>query len=262
MQLGTKGVVLSAKSLEEFDRVVVILTEGAGVVSAYAKGARRQKGSMAPATEQLSYGDFQLFRNRERTYVDRAEAENIFFGIRQDMDRLTLASYFCQLCRELIPEGESQPGYLHLMMNTLTLLDRGKLPLGQLKAVFELRLLTMSGYMPDLVACAACGSPPEGEVHFSPAAGVVYCGGCAPRTGTVPLPPGVFAAMRHIIYSEFGRLFSFRLPEDGLARLERVSEDYLLAQVERVLPALSFYRSLGQVPSPAATTTHQPINRG
>ena len=54
MQLGTKGVVLSAKSLEEFDRVVVILTEGAGVVSAYAKGARRQKGSMAPATEQLS----------------------------------------------------------------------------------------------------------------------------------------------------------------------------------------------------------------
>ena len=56
--------------------------------------------------------------------------------------------------------------------------------------------------------------------------------------------------MRHIIYSEFGRLFSFRLPEDGLAQLERVSEEYLPAQVERVLPALSFYRSLGHPPPP------------
>ncbi|MCI8815432.1 MAG: DNA repair protein RecO [Angelakisella sp.] len=247
MQLGTKGVVLSAKSLEEFDRVVVILTEGAGVVSAYAKGARRQKGSMAPATEQLSYGDFQLFRNRERTYVDRAEAENIFFGIRQDMDRLTLASYFCQLCRELIPEGESQPGYLHLMVNTLTLLDRGRMPLNQLKAVFELRLLTMAGYMPDLVACAGCGELGEGGIFFAPVSGVVYCGGCCPAPGvvaTVPVAPGVFEAMRHIIYSEFERLFAFRLPEEGLAQLAGVSEAYLLAQVERVLPALSFYKTV------------------
>lgn len=157
MQLGTRAVVLSAKNLEEHDRLVVLLTEDLGVVTAYARGARRQKGAMSSATEQLSYSAFQLFRNRERTFVDRAETETIFFAIRQDMERLALASYFCQLCQELIPEGENQPGYLHLMMNTLTLLDRGKMPLSQLKAVFELRLLTMSGYMPDLVACAVCG---------------------------------------------------------------------------------------------------------
>ena len=148
MQLGTRAVVLSAKNLEEHDRLVVLLTEDLGVVTAYARGARRQKGAMSSATEQLSYSAFQLFRNRERTFVDRAETETIFFAIRQDMERLALASYFCQLCQELIPEGENQPGYLHLMMNTLTLLDRGKMPLSQLKAVFELRLLTMSGYMP------------------------------------------------------------------------------------------------------------------
>lgn len=247
MQIGTKAVVLSARNMEEHDRLVVLLTQDQGLVTAYAKGARRQKGAMASATEQLSYSAFQLFRNRERTYVDRAETETVFFGIRQELDRLALASYFCQLCRELIPEGDTQPGYLHLMMNALTLLDRGKTPLGQLKAVFELRLLTMSGYMPDLVACAACGEPPEGEVFFSPVAGVIYCGGCVPKVGEPPLPlsPGVFDAMRHIIYSDFAKLFAFRLPEPALAELERISEAYLLAQVERVLPALNFYRGLG-----------------
>lgn len=248
MQLGTRAVVLSAKSMEEHDRLVVLLTEDLGVVTAYAKGARRQKGTMASATEQLSYSAFQLFRNREKTFVDRAEAETIFFSIRQDVERLSLASYFCQLCRELIPEGETQSGYLHLMMNTLTLLDRGKTPLPQLKAVFELRLLTMSGYMPDLVACAACGELSGEGILFAPAQGVIYCPGCAPRPGLtplLPLTPGVFEAMRHIIYSDFGRLFSFRLPQEGLEQLAAASEAYLLAQVERVLPALDFYKAMG-----------------
>lgn len=247
MQVGTRGVVLSAKNLEEFDRVVLLLTEELGVVSAYVKGARRQKGTMASATEQLAYSEFQLFRNRERTYVDRAEAESIFFGIRQDMDRLALASYFCQLCREMIPEGESQPEYLHLMVNTLTLLDRGKMPLPQLKAVFELRLLTMAGYMPDLVACAGCGELSEGGIFFAPVSGVIYCENCCPAAGkvtTMPVSPGVFEAMRHIIYSEFGRLFAFRLSEERLRELSKVSEAYLLAQVERVLPALNFYKTV------------------
>lgn len=249
MQLGTRAVVLSARSLEEYDRLVVLLTEDLGVVTAYAKGVRRQKGTMSSATEQLSYSAFQLFRNRDRTFVDRAEAETIFFAIRQDVERLALASYFCQLCQELIPEGETQSGYLHLMMNTLTLLDRGRTPLDQLKAVFELRILTMSGYMPDLVACAACGELSGEGLLFAPAQGVIYCPDHAPAQGStplLPLAPGVFEAMRHIIYSDFGRLFSFRLPEEGLSLLAAASEAYLLAQVERVLPALSFYKKLSQ----------------
>lgn len=251
MQIGTRAVVLSTRNMEDFDRLVVLLTEDQGIITAYAKGARRQKGTMASATEQLSYSAFQLFRNREKTFVDRAEVETIFFAIRQEMDRLALASYFCQLCRELIPEGDTQPGYLHLMMNTLTLLDRGRMPLAQLKAIFELRLLTMSGYMPDLVACAGCGEMHGGGIFFAPAAGVVYCGECLPKVmGEEPLAlsPGVFEGMRHILYSEFGRLFSFRLPEKGLEELEKASEAYLLAQVERMLPALEFYKGTKMTP--------------
>lgn len=247
MQLGTRAVVLSAKNLEDHDRLVTLLTEDLGIVTAYAKGARRQKGTMASATEQLSYSAFQLFKNRDRTFVDKAEAETLFFAIRQDMDRLALASYFCQLCRELIPEEDTQPDYLHLMMNTLTLMDRGKMPLAQLKAIFELRLLTMSGYMPDLVACAVCGEFSGEGLLFAPAAGVIYCGEHAPRAGLTPLialAPGVFQAMRHIIYSDFEKLFSFRLPEERLAQLAAASEAYLLAQVERVLPALNFYKTV------------------
>ena len=35
-----------------------------------------------------------------------------------------------------------------------------------LKLVIELRMLTLSGYMPALGECAACGGEPEGDVFF------------------------------------------------------------------------------------------------
>ena len=84
MQIGTKAVVLSARNMEEHDRLVTLLTQDHGLVTAYAKGARRQKGTMASATEQLSYSAFQLFRSREKTYVDKAEAATIFFRLMTD----------------------------------------------------------------------------------------------------------------------------------------------------------------------------------
>ena len=58
------------------------------------------------------------------------------------------------------------------------------------------------------------------------------------------LQGGVLAAMRHIIYANGEKLFSFSLPDAGLARLCGVSEAYLIAQTERKYKTLDFYRQI------------------
>ena len=74
----------------------------------------------------------------------------------------------------------------------------------------------------------------------------VCCPACAPQgaVGLIPLPPGVFAAMRHIIYCDFEKLFGFKLGEENLPLLADAVERYLLCQVERILPALNFYKTI------------------
>ena len=247
MQLTADALVVRARNMDELDRLLVLLTADRGLVTAYMKGARRSKGSAAPATELLSYSHFVLFQNRDRTFVDKAEPLRLFFGLRQDMESLSLATYFCQLLAELVPEEDPGDGPLRLSLNCLHSLEKKTLERPQLKAIFELRLLTMAGYMPDLVGCAHCGCAPDGQVWFDPAQGSVLCPDCqaaAPLPGALPVSAGVFAAMRHIIYSDFEKLFAFRLSPPSLEELQRVSEAYLLAQVERVLPALNFYKTL------------------
>ena len=247
MQTATDALVLRERKLDEQDRLLTLLSAEQGIITAYAKGAGRMKGSMAGATELLCYSHFVLFQNRERCFADRAEANTLFFGIRGNLEKLTLATYFAQLCCELIPENEPAAEELRLMLNTLYYLEQGKLPPLQLKAILELRLLTLTGYMPDLIACRECGGLPEdGAVLFDPMGGSVCCPACAPQgaVGLIPLPPGVFAAMRHIIYCDFEKLFGFKLGEENLPLLADAVERYLLCQVERIFPALNFYKTI------------------
>ena len=247
MQTVTDALVLRERKLDEQDRLLTLLSAEQGIITAYAKGAGRMKGSMAGATELLCYSHFVLFQNRDRCFADRAEANTLFFGIRGNLEKLTLATYFAQLCCELIPENEPAAEELRLMLNTLYYLEQGKLPSLQLKAILELRLLTLTGYMPDLIACRECGGLPEdGAVLFDPMGGSVCCPACAPQgaVGLIPLPPGVFAAMRHIIYCDFEKLFGFKLGEENLPLLADAVERYLLCQVERILPALNFYKTI------------------
>lgn len=107
--------------------------------------------------------------------------------------------------------------------------------------------MTLAGFMPDLLGCRECGTFEDPQMKFLPRTGELLCGACAPEPGEgvpIPVPPGVLTAMRHIIYSEFDKLFRFSLDEGGLRQLAAVSESYLIAQLDLRLPTLDFYNSL------------------
>lgn len=243
MHESVPGLVLRQKPYREQDRLLTILTAGRGLLTAYAPRVHSRRGAPAAATEVLSYSNFTLFENRGNRYVTGAEPIALFFGVRERLDALSLAVYFCQLALELLSEGTPAGEELRLLLNSLSFLERGRMPLPQLKALFELRLLTLAGFMPDLVGCRLCGSLGARPVWLDPAAGTLVCSAC--RTGAegrlLPLTDGVLNAMRHILYSDFSRLFSFRTGPAAAGDLAAVSEAYLVAQVEKILPALSYY---------------------
>ena len=113
-----------------------------------------------------------------------------------------------------------------------------------MKAVFGLRLLAMAGYMPDLVGCKVCGCYEAESMYFLPLTGDLMCGDClgdAPPDEMVRLrlSPGVLAAMRHILYSEAGKVFNFTLSEEELRYLGDICEYYAIVQLDTRLSSLS-----------------------
>lgn len=245
MRLSTPGIVLRDFKLEE-NRILTVLTKEQGVLTAFANKANRPRNHLASSTELLCYSDFVLFNNRGNWIVDDADAINTFFKIRSDFEKLALASYFAQLFSELAPQLEPAEEYIQLLLGSLHYLENGDKTAIQLKAIAELRLLTLAGYMPDLLGCSFCGCFETEEMYFSYRGNLVCkdCIGNQDRSNFVRISPSVLAAMRHIVYSEPRKIFAFTLAESSFKQLSQISENYLLYQLEKTLPTLEFYRSL------------------
>lgn len=74
------------------------------------RSVKKLGGTMAAATDLFSYSSFTLFYNKDQYSADGAEPLRIFYHLREDLEKTSLASYLAQLAEELVPQGEPAPG--------------------------------------------------------------------------------------------------------------------------------------------------------
>ncbi|MGI5959096.1 MAG: DNA repair protein RecO [Massiliimalia sp.] len=251
MLIKTQGIVLRHRNIGENDRILVLFTKDLGVIEASARGVKRLKSPLAGATQVLCYSSFCLYQGKRGYTVDSAEMISSFYELRLDAAKLSLAVYFCDLLYALHPFAEKENSWncLRLLLNSLALLERDKKPMDLLKAIYELRLLSLCGFMPDLVCCASCACYEAERMYFLPVEGKLFCSDCAeemcsPGTLKYTLPPSVLQAMRHIIYSDDDKVFSFNLTGKSLKQLNFVIENYVLLHADRKFQSLDVYKQM------------------
>lgn len=244
MKLSTDGLIIREQQTGEDDRLVTILTRDYGILRAFVRGAKRIRSKSQSATQLFAYGKYSIYRGKDAYSIDEAQPVEIFFDLRNDIASLSLAQYFCELAGELAPVEDDADEYLRLVLNALHMLSKNKRPHAQLKAIVELRMMTLSGYMPDLVACGDCGEFSDEGMFFSPVEGQIFCGECVTDHTCIALTNSVLSAMRHICYSENSKLFSFTLQEESLKFLSEVTENFLLTQTAKKFKTLDFYKAV------------------
>ncbi|MDD2362271.1 MAG: DNA repair protein RecO [Oscillospiraceae bacterium] len=240
-------IIRENNNIGEADRFVTALTRELGVIRASARGARNIKNRNASATQLLSYSRLNLIKGRDKYIITDAQPIDVFFKLRSDIKITALAQYFCELAGILAPQEEPAEEFLRLMLNSLHFLAEKKRNPLLVKAVLELRMLSMAGFMPNLIACSSCGSFECESMWLSPMTGSIICNHCSPAQpteGGFPLSPDLLAAMRHIAYTEFDKCFSFTMSEDGIKQLSIYAEKYMLVQLGRSFKTLEFYNSL------------------
>ena len=246
MKFKTKGLILKQQNIGERDKLVWALTESHGILRAFARGAKNIKSPKCAGTGLLSYSDLTFFEGRDSYSVDEAVSLSQFVGLRSDIENMSLAQYFCELCLHLCPTGQEAQEHLRLILNSLYLLSEHKRPPLQVKVCFEMRLIALTGYLPDLVMCADCGVYESPEMVFVPHTGKLYCAACADKSGVqgFRLPIAAITALRHTVYADFEKLFSFELKEELLGPLSLASERYIACMTQRDFPTLQFYKQI------------------
>ncbi len=244
MQFVTDGLVIRETSFGDFDRYVTILTRDRGIISAFVKSARRRNNKNQAATSLLSYSSFTVFANRDTYKVNEANAIEVFFDLRTDIEKMALSQYFCELLSAILPDDAESEEILRLILNSLHFLCKKESDPNLIKAITELRLLSLAGYMPDLVGCEVCSDFEKGPMFFDSVGGVIYCPEHKTGSGLIELDRTTFAAMRHILYSSMDKLYHFTVPPIAAKYLSYVTERYMLSQLERGFKTLDFFHGL------------------
>ena len=247
MHMRTKALVLRETAYKESDKILTLLTQEAGKLTASGRGCRKKGSPIAAGCQLLVWSDMVLYEHRGRWAVQEAAVEREFRGMRDDLVKFALGCYGAEVTELLAVEGVPNPELLSLLLNSLHALDKLDRPHALVKAAFELRCLCLAGYGPLLDACAVCGREPPEDPRFHLREGVLHCAACRGEVGdgiSMPVDGGVLAAMRHIVYGDPKRLFSFQLGEEGLKQLGGITEAYLLTQLERGFRTLDFYKQM------------------
>jgi len=152
------GIILRRSDYSETSLVLSILTREHGTVSVLAKGAHRPKHIFEGEIDLLARGQAVILISPRSTLhiLTEFSCRERYLGLRQSPERMTAAQYAAQIAGDASPEGEGQPEIYDLLAHTLNHLERAEI--APALAYFQVHLLRLSGYMPNLHECAACGA--------------------------------------------------------------------------------------------------------
>lgn len=251
-----KGLVIRTTDIREADRLITIFTEEMGIVTALARSARSLKSRKMSSTLQFCYSSFVLYKQGEYYQIKETSLIESFFGIRNTIEGLALASYIAEVLNE-VAISEAERDLLRLALNSLYAISENKYSLDKIKAAFEIRVASIIGFMPDVLACSHCGEK-LGNFYFEIMAGKLKCYACHEKAASQRLEPenphesqivcimteGAKFALGYCIYSPLEKIFSFKISDGDMSLFCRATEEYLINQLERSFKSLEFYKEV------------------
>lgn len=243
MEIKTKGVVLGRTFIGEKDAIIKILTENSGVISAKAAGVKSMKSRLASGCSLFSYSDFLISESNGRYIVTSASVSEGFYGLSANIERLSYATYAAETAAAISPDPQDAEAIIPLLLNTFYLFSNSQKNLRLIKCVFELRLLCLLGYAPELCGCVECGNTEE-LCFFSPSEGGIVCRGCGTIPDTQIITPDTLTAMRYVQDADDKKAFAFSLAKSNISEFEAITEKMLENIIGYKLHSLNYLKQI------------------
>lgn len=226
----TMAIVIRTVDYNDNDKMVTLLTQDYGRMSARIRGCKKPASKLFSAASLFCCGDYSFFEKDGRYGVKGCAIRRTFFGLQSDYDAYAAACFIADAVDKVAQEDDVPSGLFTLTVNALYALDTGAAPAGTVLCWFLQRLLHIEGVYPSLAVCAACGGEPP-LVKFSAEHGGALCSTCARGIKGEPIDEVLLNALRLLARTAAKDLGSLSISEDAQRRLSAS----LIAYLEHVL---------------------------
>jgi DNA repair protein RecO (recombination protein O) len=248
-QFKTSAIVIKTLDYGESDRIITLLTTDFGKIKGIAKGAKRSRRRFSNALELFTLSKVIFFDKRETSLVriEGCDIVDTFSAIRDDIRKIAFGSYFAELVDEMTAEREGNPDLFNTLKVFLSLLSDGEAET-QILRVFEIRLLSLLGYQPELNRCLRCNEPFEpGEgARFSVKKGGLLCEKCSHGyTDLIPVSLGTARMLHLALEMDLSKVHRLRFSKQALSEGEAILSTFIQYHINKELKSKKFLKDLG-----------------
>lgn len=172
-----QGVVLKSINLAENDKIVTIFTDKLGKIEVVAHGARRPKSKFMASIQPFCYGEYIVYKGKSLYTLSQSSIIESFQGVLLSLDKVTYGSYILELLDIFTEKENKNVSALGLTLKTLYILSHGDVNLKLLRIVFDYKLISIAGYMPQIKHCSICKENLDFG-YFSVKDGGLVCSKC------------------------------------------------------------------------------------
>lgn len=237
----TQGIVLKYTNLGEADKILTILTRHKGKIKAVAKGCRKPKSSLLASSEVFAFSEFVLYKGTNLYHVTNAETREIFYNLRNDLLKLSYAVFFAELADTVSDEEIPSERLFILLSKALYYLAEGEIPVGIINQAYQLKLMDISGYRPNLNKCVLCGKTDLKYYKFDIELGGIICDECE-KSGKkiIKISPGTIQTIKLLLNTEISRLNTLKIDNTIFNEIDKLVKKFVEAHLDKQFKSLEF----------------------
>ena len=231
-QIKVKGIIISENNMNDFDKMVTILTPN-GKIGCSAKGARKSKSLLLAGTQFLCFGEYLLFKGNDTYTMNSCETIEVFYNIRNDLDKLMKAAEITKIVSDVTDENQNTYNILKLFLNTLYVISEKEKDLDLITSIFKIRLMKILGFSPEIDKCVNCHDK-ENLNYFSFKDNGFKCDNCYKLDkGVFNMSEGTRKSIIYAMKADIKKIFNITVPENVINELKIISKIYLEEKLEK-----------------------------
>lgn len=154
----TEALVLRSYNLAEADKIVVCLSRSAGLIRGVAKGCRKLRNRFGASLEPFTLINLTYYEKEHQELVSFRQTEILRsrFNLSGNSSILTGFAYMGDLLIDFSPPHQANDNLYRMALACFEAASQSPSDLESILRYFEVWLLKIEGFLPDLKACASC----------------------------------------------------------------------------------------------------------
>lgn len=242
-----QGVILRRKDLGEADRILTIFTKERGKIRVVAKGVKKPTSRKAGFVELFTHISAVIASGSSLDILSQVDAVESYARLRGDLEMTIIASHFCELVDAFASDEDENTPLFQLLVSSLGYLETTD-DIRLITRYFELHLLRLAGFQPELFHCVSCGKAIEAvDNYFSVKDSGVVCLSCGFTVrGYKKLSLNALKVLRYFLRQPFEVVQHLDISAPVHRELEYLLHELITYTLERRLKSASFLRRLSR----------------